>query len=252
MHHMNIDLETYSSVPLSKAGLYKYAQSPDFQILLFGYSIDGAPARTVDMTVPGTYLPQEALQMMFSRDCIKHAFNAAFEWYCLSRYFQLEKNRDWQPEVWLPQWRDTQLHALYCGYPTALKDVGAAIGLPEDKQKLATGKALIKYFCVPCAATKSNGGRTRNLPRHDPDKWELFKIYNGQDVVTESEIARRLESHPVPDAVQKQWEMDQRINLRGVAVDLQLMDGAIQIGTNAELMDAILELSALIGGSSNG
>ena len=120
------------------------------------------------------------------------------------------------------------LHGMYCGYPAGLDAAGKALGLPQDKQKLSTGKALIKYFCVPCAPTKTNGGRTRNLPHHDADKWKLFKEYNAQDVVTEMEIERRLSRFPVPDFVWKQWRTDQVINSRGVAVDLELMDGALK------------------------
>lgn len=250
MHHMNIDLETFSSEPIAKTGLYKYAQSPDFQILLFGYSIDGGPAQVVDLTVPGAYLPQDALCMMFDPDCIKHAWNAAFEWYCLSRYFSMDKRSDsWSPERWLPQWRDTQLHALYCGYPASLDAAGKALGLPEDKQKLSTGKSLIKYFCVPCKSTKTNGQRSRNLPQHDPDKWELFGTYNIGDVVAEQEIERRLSAFPVPDAVQRQWELDQEINLRGVAVDLPLMDGALWCGQTAH--DALIDEATEISGLDN-
>ena len=228
MHHLSIDIETFSSVNIGKSGLYKYVQSPDFQILLFGYSLDRAPVQVVDLTQPGVYLPQEVVRWMFDPDCIKHAYNAAFEWYCLSKLFNLKS--DYSPEKWLPQWHCTMLHGLYCGYTAGLDATGKALGLPADKQKLATGKALIKYFCSPCAPTKSNGNRTRNLPRHDPDKWELFKVYNGQDVVTEMEIEHRLSNFPVSPEVQKQWELDQIINARGVAADLDLVDGALWCG----------------------
>lgn len=246
MHHMNIDLETYSPEPLPKTGLYKYAQHPDFQILLFGYSLDGAPQQVVDLTQSGAALDDTIIQMLFDPDCIKHAYNAAFEWYCLSRRFKLT---DEQAADWLSQWRDTQLHALYCGYPVSLDDAGKALGMGGDKQKLSTGKALIRYFCVPCKPTKANGGRTRNLPQHDPAKWELFKTYNGQDVVAEQAIEARLAAFPVPDEVQHQWEMDQIINLRGVAVDLGLMDGAIQIGTTVH--DPLLAEARQISGLDN-
>ncbi len=247
MHHLSIDIETYSPEPIAKTGLYKYAQHPDFQILLFAYSLDGGPVQVVDLTKLGAELPADVRALMFSSDCIKHAFNAAFEWYCLSRYFHLEQCPGWPPELWLPQWRDTQLQASYCGYPLSLDAAGKALGLAEDKRKLAAGKALIRYFCVPCKPTKSNGGRTRNLPQHDPDKWGLFKTYNAQDVVTEMEIARRLENFPVPDEVQRQWEMDQTINLRGVAVDIPLMDGALWCGetTRASLLEEATRLSGL-------
>lgn len=250
MHHLNIDLETYSPEPLKKTGLYKYAQHPEFQILLFGYSLDGAPAQVIDMTQPNTNLPQEVVRWMFDPDCVKHAFNAAFEWYCLSRYFGLDAHQGgWTPEVWLPQWRDTQLHSLYCGYPVSLDDTGKALNMGESKQKLATGKALIRYFCVPCKPTKANGGRTRNLPQHDPAKWELFKTYNAQDVVAEQAIESRLSAFPVPAEVQRQWELDQIINLRGVAVDLGLMDGAIRVGTSVH--DTLLKEAQQISGLDN-
>ncbi|MEM5780166.1 MAG: DNA polymerase, partial [Lawsonibacter sp.] len=175
------------------------------------------------------YLPQEALQHLFNPNTIKHAYNAAFEWYCLSRYFHLEDNASYRPEGWLPQWRCTMLHGLYCGYPAGLGATGKALGLPQDKQKLAAGKALIRYFCVPCTPSKTNGGRSRNLPHHDPAKWDLFKTYNGQDVVTEMEIEGQLSAFPVPAEVQAQWVTDQIINLRGVAVDEALVQGALEI-----------------------
>ena len=169
---------------------------------------------------------------------IKHAYNAAFEWFALSKYLG-----------WLPpdQWRDTMLHALYCGYPASLDAAGKAMGLPEDKKKLATGKALIRYFCVPCKPSNANGNRTRNLPKHDPDKWKLFKEYNGQDVVTEMEIDRRLSAFPVPAFVQKQWETDLQMNARGVAADMELVRGALVIGAivKSRLMTEARQLSGL-------
>ena len=199
VHHLSIDIETYSDQEIGKTGLYRYAQSPVFAILLFAYSLDGGPVQVVDLTQPEARLPAEVIRWLFDPACIKHAYNAAFEWYCLSRFFHLEKNNSYPPEKWLPQWRCTMLHGLYCGYTAGLDATGKALGLPQDKQKLAAGKALIRYFCVPCKSTKGNGGRTRNLPRHDPAKWELFKDYCKQDVVTEMEIERRLSGFPVPD-----------------------------------------------------
>lgn len=237
MHHLFIDLETFSDVDIGKCGLYKYAQSPAFQILLFAYSLDGAPVQVVDLTQPGTYLPQEVLRWLFDKDCVKHAYNAAFEWYCLTRHFKLSETENYDgfsAITWLPQWQCSMLHGMYVGYPAGLDAIGRALGLPEDKQKLSAGRALIRYFCVPCAPTKSNGGRTRNLPQHDPAKWELFKTYNGQDVVTEMEIDRRLENFPVPAETQQQWAMDQIINLRGVAVDMELADSAIYLGQTVQ------------------
>lgn len=250
MHHLFIDLETFSDVDIGKCGLYKYAQSPAFQILLFAYSLDGAPVQVVDLTQPGTYLPQEVLRWLFDKDCVKHAYNAAFEWYCLTRHFKLSETENYDgfsAITWLPQWQCSMLHGMYVGYPAGLDAIGRALGLPEDKQKLSAGRALIRYFCVPCAPTKSNGGRTRNLPQHDPAKWELFKTYNGQDVVTEMEIDRRLENFPVPAETQQQWAMDQIINLRGVAVDMELADSAIYLGQTVQeqLTAEARELSGL-------
>lgn len=238
MIHLSIDLETYSDVNLKKAGLYRYVQSPAFEILLFAYSFDGAPTQVIDMA-QGEKIPLEVTHALTDPQCLKHAYNAAFEWYCLSKYMGAQ----------LPpsQWRDTMLHGLYAGYTAGLDATGRALGIPEDKQKLATGKALIRYFCVPCKPTKSNGGRTRNYPHHDPEKWELFKTYNGQDVVAEMEIERRLSVFPVPDFVQKQWETDLLINARGVAVDMDFCEGALELGETirAQLTDEAVQLSGL-------
>ena len=238
MIHLSIDLETYSDVNLKKAGLYRYVQSPTFEILLFAYSFDGAPTQVIDMA-QGEKIPLEVIHALTDPQCLKHAYNAAFEWYCLSKYMGVQ----------LPpsQWRDTMLHGLYAGYTAGLDATGRALGIPEDKQKLATGKALIRYFCVPCKPTKSNGGRTRNYPHHDPEKWELFKTYNGQDVVAEMEIERRLSVFPVPDFVQKQWETDLLINARGVAVDMDFCEGALELGETirAQLTDEAVQLSGL-------
>lgn len=238
MIHLSIDLETYSDVNLKKAGLYRYVQSPAFEILLFAYSFDGAPTQVIDMA-QGEKIPLEVIHALTDPQCLKHAYNAAFEWYCLSKYMGAQ----------LPpsQWRDTMLHGLYAGYTAGLDATGRALGIPEDKQKLTTGKALIRYFCVPCKPTKSNGGRTRNYPHHDPEKWELFKTYNGQDVVAEMEIERRLSVFPVPDFVQKQWETDLLINARGVAVDMDFCEGALELGETirAQLTDEAVQLSGL-------
>ena len=249
-HHLFIDLETFSDVDIGKAGLYKYAQSPTFQVLLFAYSLDGAPVQVVDLTQPDAFLPPEVLRWLFNKDCIKHAYNAPFEWYCLSRHFRLPEDENYagfSAVTWLSQWRCSMLHGMYTGYPAGLDAVGRALGLPQDRQKMSVGKSLIRYFCVPCAPTKANGGRTRNLPHHDPEKWELFKTYNGQDVVAEMEIDRRLENFPVPADVQRQWELDQLINLRGVAVDMELADSAIYLGetVKAELIEEARQISGL-------
>lgn len=238
MRHLSIDIETYSSVPIAKAGLYKYAQSPDFEILLFAWSWDFGPVQICDLTTE-KQLPESVLKALPDPEIQKHAYNAAFEWYCLSRYLG----------AMLPisQWRDTMLHALYCGYPASLDAAGKALGLSEDKRKLQTGKALIRTFCVPCKPTARNGGRTRVLPGHEPEKWELFKQYNQQDVVTEMEIERRLSFWPVPDEIQRQWEQDITINERGVGLDTQLVEGALECSeiTTARLTKEAVSLSGL-------
>lgn len=239
-HHLSIDIETYSDVDLGKAGLYKYAESPAFQILLFAYSLDAGPVQVVDFTA-GEDIPVEIRKHLFDQNTLKCAYNAAFEWYCLSRWLELD-----HPDAWLSQWRDTMLHSMYLGYPAGLSACGKAMGLPEDKRKLSVGKALIRYFCVPCSPTKSNGERTRNLPWHDPAKWELFKTYNAQDVVTEMEIERQLSNIPVPEAVQLQWETDQRINARGVGVDMALVTAAQELDA-AERQRLIQEAQELTG-----
>lgn len=238
MRHLSIDLETFSSVPISKAGAYKYVQSPDFEILLFAYSLDGNPVEIVDLA-QGEILPDWLYAAICSPEYIKHAYNAAFEWYCLSKFCG----------VMLPvnQWKDTMLHGLYCGFTAGLEATGKALGLPAEKQKLSVGKSLIRYFCVPCSPTKSNGGRTRNLPKHDPEKWDLFKTYCIGDVVTEMEIDRRLSAFPVPDAVEKQWQTDLTINARGVAVDMDMVKGALYIGESSResLMSEAMDLTGL-------
>lgn len=242
-HRLSIDLETFSSVSIKKAGAQAYLRSPDFEILLFAYSLDGGPSTVIDLAC-GEKVPWWLYDALISPDYIKHAYNAAFEWGCLSRHMGVK----------LPpsQWRDTMLHSLYCGYPASLDAAGRALGLPEDKQKLNTGKALIRYFCVPCKATKSNGQRTRNLPHHDPDKWRLFKEYNAQDVVSETEIERRLSAFPVPDFVQKQWETDLLINDRGVAVDMDFVHGALALGetVRSALTKEAKELTGLFNPNS--
>lgn len=249
VHHLNIDLETYSDVDIVKAGLYKYAQRPAFEILLFAYSLDGGPVEVIDLASGGmaSCIPLWLINALKDPACVKHAYNAAFEWYCLCRWFR------WNPEkegtVFLRQWRCTRLHGLYCGYTASLDATGKALGLPQDKQKLAAGKALIKYFCVPCAPTKTNGGRTRNLPHHDPAKWALFKTYNAQDVVTEMEIERRLSNFPVPDEVQAQWVTDQVINLRGVAIDRDMVQGALDL--DAAVREDYLREAARLSGLTN-
>lgn len=237
LHHLSIDLETYSTISIGAAGSYRYILDPSFEILLFAYSLDGMPVEVIDVA-SGQVIPLWLKNALKNPLYIKHAYNAAFEWFALSKYLG-----------WLPpdQWRDTMLHALYCGYPASLDAAGRAMGLPEDKKKLTTGKALIRYFCVPCKPSNANGNRTRNLPKHDPAKWKLFKEYNGQDVVTEMEIDRRLSAFPVPAFVQKQWETDLTMNARGVAADMEMVSGALVIGATvkSQLMAEARQLSGL-------
>lgn len=240
MRHLSIDLETYSDVDIKKSGAHAYVQRPDFQILLNSYCFWGEmnEPEVLDFS-EGNVLPQGFIDALFDPNIIKHAYNATFEYLCFCRALGVELPRD--------QWRDTMLHSLYCGYPASLDAAGKAIGLSEDKQKLATGKALIRYFCNPCKPTRTNGGRTRNLPQHDPEKWAMFKEYNRQDVVTEMEIERRLSDIPVPDEVQRQWVTDLTINCRGVAVDMPLVDGALDIAarTTERLTDEAVKLTGL-------
>ena len=240
MDHLSIDLETFSSVPIQKAGAQKYIQSPDFEILLFSYSLNGADPICCDLA-QGEVLPQWIMDALLDPHCLKHAYNAPFEWCCLSKFL----GRQLPPS----QWRCTMFHGLYAGYTAGLDATGRALGLPEDKRKLNTGKYLIRYFCVPCTPTKSNGGRTRNYPYHDPERWELFKEYNRQDVITEMEIERRLSAVEVPDFVQKEWETDLIINSRGVAVDMEMVDGALELG--ATVRNTLMEEAIQISGLSN-
>ncbi|WP_312647543.1 DNA polymerase [Aminipila sp.] len=236
MRHLSVDIETFSSVDITKAGLYKCVQSPDFMILLFAYSFDGEPVKIIDLACGETF-PPEVLFALADPNVIKHAYNAAFEWYCLNKYGHSP----------LEQWKCTMLHGLYCGYTAGLAATGDALGLPKDKKKLTTGKALIKLFCTPCKPTKSNGGRKRNWPAHEPEKWSLFKEYCVQDVVTEMEIERRLSAFPVPEEVQSEWVLDQIINARGVALDKELIDGALSCSEmiTQELMAEAVEISGL-------
>ena len=237
IHQLSIDLETFSSVSIRDSGAWKYIRSPDFEILLFAYSLDGGPVQVIDLAC-GEAVPEWLVNALTDPTYIKRAYNAPFEFGCLSRVYG--------PMI-PSQWRCTMFHGLYCGYTAGLDATGKVLGLPEDKQKLNTGKALIRYFCVPCKPSKSNGGRTRNLPKHDPAKWELFKEYNAQDVVTEMEIEKRLSLTPVPDWVQHQWEVDLTINQRGVAVDQELVQGALYMGavTREALMGEATRITEL-------
>lgn len=243
MRQLNIDIETFSSVDIKKAGLYKYVQSPDFQILLFAYSLDGAPVKIIDLA-QGEQIPQDIITFMVGSGVTKHAYNAPFEWYCLSKYLGLS---DIDMKLWLKQWQCTMLHGLYCGYTAGLAATAVALGLPEDKRKMSIGSALIRTFCVPCKPTSRNGNRTRTLPHHEPEKWSLFKKYCKQDVVTEMEIERRLSNFPVPKQEQRLWQLDQQINTYGVAMDIKLIEGAMycsEVVTN-ELMNEAIQISGL-------
>lgn len=237
MKHLSIDIETRSSVDISKAGAYKYAESPDFSILLFAYKTDAAPVQVVDLA-SGEVIPEGIVSALSNPDITKHAYNAAFEWWCLNKAGYSTP---------LEQWQCTMAWALYCGYAAGLAATGEAIGLPDDKKKLAIGKALIKYFCTPQAPTKKNGGRIWNDPKDSPDKWGLFKTYNGQDVESEYSILQRLHLYPMPDEEWKQWRMDVRMNAYGVRVDTDLINGALtidQISTD-RLTDEAVNLTGL-------
>ena len=237
MHHLSIDIETRSSVDIGKAGAYKYAQSPDFEILLFAYQWNNDPVKVIDLK-NGEELPCWLMQALADPNVIKHAYNAAFEWYCLNQAGY---------ETPIDQWRCTMAHGLYCGYTAGLDATGKAIGLPQDKQKLTTGKALIRYFCVPCKPTRTNGGRTWNQPWHDKDKWDLFKEYCLQDVVTEREILKRLDLFPMPEEEEHLWQMDVLMNAYGVRVDTDLIEGALYIDqiSTQRLTDEAISLTGL-------
>ena len=219
MAHLSIDIETKSSVDIGKAGMYKYAQSDDFEVLLFAYQEYDDPVQVVDLA-QGERIPPHILAALQDPRVIKHAYNAAFEWYCLNRAGYMTP---------LEQWRCTMAHSLYCGYPAGLAATGDAIGLPQDKRKKTVGKALIKYFCTSCKPTKSNGGRTWNLPHHAPEKWELFKDYCKRDVEAERAILDRLTPFPMPEDEESLWRMDVRMNAYGVRVDEGLVSGALAI-----------------------
>jgi len=243
--HLSVDIETYSSVDIKKSGLYKYAESPDFEVLLFAYSADGAPTQVVDL-ISGEYIPFDIKIALFRGYTLNHAQNAAFEWYCLSKHFGLSKEHSLD---WLSQWRDTQLQALYCGLPASLDKAAKALGLPEDKQKMAVGKRLISLFCTPTKPTKTNGNRTRTLPHHEPEKWQSFKTYNMQDVEVEMAIDRALKRFPVPDNEQKLWELDKRINAHGVKIDRALVEGCLSI--NSRLSEQLDREAKQLTGLSN-
>lgn len=237
MNHLSIDIETRSSVDIKKAGAYKYAQSPDFQILLFAYQWNDMEVEIIDLTSEEE-IPAWIISALVDPNVIKHAYNAAFEWYSLNRAGYTTP---------INQWRCTMAHGLYCGYTAGLDATGKAIGLPQDKQKLTVGKALIKYFCVPCKPTRTNGGRSWNQPWHDREKWNLFKEYCKQDVVTEREILKRLNLFPVPDYEEELWQLDVLMNAYGVKVDREVIDGALYIdnASTQKLTDEAISLTGL-------
>lgn len=239
MQHLNIDIETRSSVNISKSGAYKYAQSEDFEILLFSYKLNDDPAKIVDLK-QGEKIPDNILELLNNPDCIKHAYNAAFEWYCLNQAGYTTS---------ITQWRCTMFHATYLGLPAGLGMTGKAIGISEDKKKLTTGNRLIQYFSVPCKPTKSNGGRTWNDPHHDLDKWELYREYNMQDVEAEYTIYQYLKAFEVPAKEQKLWEMDILMNANGVKVDKLLVDSVLRI--DAESTEKLTDEAQKITGLDN-
>ena len=240
MQTLSIDLETYSDQPLAKTGVYRYVESPDFEILLFAYSLDGGSVQQIDLAC-GEKIPSEILSALEDETVTKWAFNANFERICLSRFLGYPTGDYLKPD----SWKCSMVWAAYMGLPLSLEGVGAVLGL--EKQKLTESKDLIKYFCQPCAPTKTNGQRTRNLPEHAPDKWLAFKRYNIRDVETEMSIQARLLKYPVPDSVWEEYRLDQEINDRGVGLDMELVRQAIQMDgrSRSELTQAMKELTSL-------
>ena len=236
MNSIEIDIETYSDVDLSKCGVYKYSSSPNFEILLFGFSVDGGEVEVVDVAC-GEEIPADILAALSDESVIKWAFNAMFERVCLSNYLG-----EWlEPE----SWKCSMVWSATLGLPLSLENVGAVLGL--EKQKLSEGKDLIRYFCVPCKPTKANSGRTRNLPEHDREKWGRFKAYNLRDVEAEMQIQHKLARFPVPDFVWEEYRQDQEINDRGIGVDMEMVAKAIAMDgrSKSELSAAMQELTEL-------
>ena len=254
MEKLSIDLETYSSVDISKCGVYKYAEAPDFEILLFGYSVDGGEVIVLDLT-KGDLIPEVILTALSDERVTKWAFNAQFERVCLSNYLRRHYpaffhsysiSEDTVGYYLDPHgWKCSMVWSAYMGLPLSLKSVGEVLKLSE--QKMDEGKALIRFFSVPCAPTKTNGYRKRNLPEHDPEKWELFKTYNRRDVEVEMAIQDKLHRFPVPDAVWEEYWLDQEINDRGIALDMAVVANAIEIDarTKEELSSQLKELTDL-------
>ena len=229
MQHLSIDIETRSSVNIAKSGAYKYTQSDDFEILMFSYKLNDLPVQLVDLK-QGEGIPPYIVGLLNDEDCLKHAYNAAFEWFCLNQAGY---------ETNISQWRCTMFHATYLGLPAGLSMTGNAIGIADDKKKLTTGNRLIQFFSVPCKPTKTNGGRTWNDPHHDLDKWKLYCEYNMQDVEAEYTIYQHLKAFEVPAKEQKLWEMDILMNSKGVKIDKTLVDSVLKI--DAESTDKLTE-----------
>lgn len=237
MQHLSIDIETRSDIDIGKAGAHRYAQSPEFGILLFAWQWEGRDVGILDLAC-GDPFPADLRDALRDPAVVKHAYNAAFEWTCLNR-------AGYGTPV--EQWRCTMAHGLYCGYPAGLEAAGRAVGLPQDARKFSVGKALIRYFCVPCIPTRANGGRRWNLPEHAPEKWALFKEYCKQDVVAERGILERLDRFPMPEEEERLWQMDVRMNARGVRVDRELIEGALYVNAVSRegLLDEAMRLTGL-------
>ena len=254
METISIDIETYSGNDLNKCGVYKYVQHPDFDILLCGYAVDGGEVHVVDLA-SGEEIPEAVLAALSDEDVTKWAFNSNFERVCLSEwlrrnypehFYSYSIYEDTVGDYLDPHgWKCSMIWAAYMGLPLSLAGVGAVLGLEE--QKLKEGKDLIRYFCVPCKATKSNGGRTRNLPEHDSQRWELFKFYNRRDVEVEMSIQKKLQKFPVPDFVWDEFWLDQEINDRGILLDMTLVENAIALDeiSKDKLSDAMKDLTEL-------
>jgi len=240
MRSLEIDIETYSSINLQKSGVYRYVEADDFEILLFGYSVDGGEVMVVDLA-KDEKIPQIILDALTDEKVTKWAFNAQFERVCLSRYLGHPCGEYLNPSAW----KCSMVWSAYMGLPLSLVGVGAVLGL--EKQKLTEGKDLIRYFCVPCMPTKTNGGRTRNLPSDDEEKWQRFKDYNKRDVETEIEIQKRLSKFPVPDEIWSEYHLDQEINDRGIKVDMDFVKQAIAMDeiSRSKLMDQMQEITEL-------
>ena len=236
MKSISIDIETYSSANLQKSGVYRYAESDDFEILLFGYSVDGGDAQVVDLACDEV-IPADVMSALQDETVIKWAFNGMFERVCLSKHLGLTAGEYIDPE----SWRCSMIWSAYMGLPLSLEGVGAVLGL--EKQKLTEGKDLIRYFCSPCSPTKSNGGRLRNLPEHDMEKWWRFKAYNLRDVEAEMSIQQKLSKFPVPEIVWEEYHLDQKINDRGIAVDMEFVKRAVEMDEHSrEKLTALMKI----------